>query len=319
MIDLLFQKSFSEAARFYKCVIALRSPSPAGQGLLKEGYAAKSFAIKAKSSMNGPTAGFVACDPVFVKGDPSGQIKQRQQIALALSGGARVVPLVISPQRIKWLIKSGMASQSGPGRLQARIHKISKTFILKPGGVDAAGMWRVCYPDGSPLEVLANPLHVTGPLDYRRAVTADYDLFGIFPRRQQAVNVKPLEPVARVLKSHSVVHKRAANTYLDSIRRASGQPQCAEAGNISPFSRTVIRRVNANIAGEGYRGGDLVQHGAENANPFSDGQDFPLLFFFPRGDRIMIHENDGLTKIIAEMASRGYATNMNPAFTIQRP
>lgn len=318
MDDLLYKQSFADTAKFYRCVIALRYPSPAGQGLLRDGYAAKSFAIKAKSSASGPTAGFVACDPQFVKGDPSGHIKQNQYISSALLNGARAVPLILSPVRVSWLLRAGFTSRPGPDCLQSHIHNACRTFILKPGEADATGMLKVCNTDGSVVQVLANPPHLRGPRDFRCAVTADYDLFGIFPRAQQSVNIRPMQPVARVLHPAGAAPMHAAETYLDGIRRSSGQPESAEQGNISPFIKAIVSRLNAAIAGEGYRGGDLVQHSDENGNPFSGGQDFPLLFFFPEGDQVLIEENAGLSSIIANMALRGYASIMNPAFTIQR-
>lgn len=319
MANLLYKQSFADTAKFYRCVIALRYPSPAGQGLLQDGHAAKSFAIKAKSSANGPTAGFVACDPQYVKGDPSGHIKQNQYISKALSNGARSVPLILSPVRINWLLSAGLTSRPGPDCLQAHIHNVCKTFIIKPGEDDATGMLQVFNTDGSIVEVLANPPHIKGPRDFRCAVTADYDLFGIFPRTQQSVNIRPMQPVARVLHRAGATPMRAAEKYLDGIRQASGQPECPDTGNISPFIKAIVHRLNAAIVGEGYRGGDLIQHSDENGNPFSGGEDFPLLFFFPEGDQIMIHENSGLNRVIVDMASRGYASIMNPAFNIQGP
>lgn len=67
------QEAILEVAREYSSVILIRPPGIACLELLKEGYDAKSFHLKAKSCDWGPMMGFVCLDPRFSKKGGEGQ------------------------------------------------------------------------------------------------------------------------------------------------------------------------------------------------------------------------------------------------------
>ena len=67
-------KAFLEVAKAEKCVILTRTPGSSCEGPLAEGYAAKSFHIKAKSCNWGATAGFLCLDPFMNKKGEAGAL-----------------------------------------------------------------------------------------------------------------------------------------------------------------------------------------------------------------------------------------------------
>ena len=320
--DIPFQPAFQQVADERDLVIGLREPNALGAQLLTEGYASKSLHIKAKSSASGPTAGFVAAHPAFGKLGAAGQDKQRQYIDAAIEHGAGRVPLRLSDERVKQLIDLGLiqrrTSDSDSDTLKtvsARYGDTTHDFTMKKEG-DSELPWAVFHDSGEPVEILSNPEWIKGPSGPKSAVTADYDLFGLFPRGNRANNVRPNNPVARVVgpRKKGVEALLSKNAYLDRLRE-TGLPLHRDFGNIHFYGETIKNALNDKIKRQGYKGGLLVHHGDEGSNPFSPGQDFPLRFVIPHKPAFLVENNAQLQDAYRSFRQLGYSVEVNPAFS----
>ncbi|EAA2100039.1 hypothetical protein F9H41_21525 [Salmonella enterica subsp. enterica serovar Montevideo] len=63
----LYSDAFQKCSNKYNVIIGLRYPSKIGQLHLKEGFPSKNFHVKAKSSVSGPTAGFIPEKALYSK------------------------------------------------------------------------------------------------------------------------------------------------------------------------------------------------------------------------------------------------------------
>jgi insecticidal toxin complex protein TccC len=316
--EIPFQQAFQDVADDRSLVIGLREPNPLGASLLREGYASKGFHIKAKSSVFGPTAGFVAADPAFGKMGKEGKDEQRRYINSAIELGAGKVPLKLSNARVKELTNLNLMTWEGPGTVLAHYGKDPYRFTMKRHQDQADVHWAVFHDTGEPVEILSNPQRLPGPIGPKAAVTADYDLFGLFPTGNRGNNTRPLNPVARLVgKNIRPDIDRLANVYLNRLRQ-TGRPSdedAADLGNIHHYGKTIKDALNMKIVQQGYRGGLLVHHGDESSNPFSPGQDFPLRFVVP-GKPAMLIENTGqLQRAYLWFSQLGYSVDINPAFS----
>ncbi len=67
----------------------------------------------------------------------------------------------------------------------------------------------------------------------------------------------------------------------------------------------------------GYTGGHLVHHGAENTNPFSKKPDFPLIFYVPYQPQPFILANEKeLRSFKTALTNQGHAAQLNRRFSI---
>jgi hypothetical protein len=119
-------KAFLEVAKAEKCVILTRTPGSSCEGPLAEGYAAKSFHIKAKSCNWGATAGFLCLDPFMNKKGEAGALdnlkNNYKSLSPTLDGKdntyegktSSVIPLQISMARLKWLTENKKLQIQGP-------------------------------------------------------------------------------------------------------------------------------------------------------------------------------------------------------------
>jgi hypothetical protein len=275
--------AFLQIAKDHDCVILTRTPGGSAGGLLRDGYDAKSFHIKAKSCNWGPMSGFLCLDPLMTKTGQEGAKDNLESNHKSLHDGyegkyAAVTPIRISADRIQWLemvgkkIKinartteyiSGEAQNVPPARKDKKTGvAIGIQFLLVKRGdlwwpyydflkfYDVAAgeksiadlsddelvpkLWakaldgvpydeqnvnhvklqgylkeilelmRRYYKEQLPpkqkidgvdcsryLPVLAMvnphpPYATTGPDAYKNAITGDYDLFAIWPRKEQA-------------------------------------------------------------------------------------------------------------------------------------
>jgi insecticidal toxin complex protein TccC len=316
--EIPFQQAFQDVADDKNLVIGIREPNPLGASLLRDGYASKSFHIKAKSSVFGPTAGFVAVDPAFGKLGRAGQDKQREYIDSAIEHGAGKVPLQLSNERVEELIKLKLMRRDRPDTVLARYGKDTYRFTMRRQQDPAELPWAVFHDTGEPVEILSNPEGLRGPIGPKSAVTADYDLFGLFPRGNRGNNNRPLNPVARLVgRNVQPDIKQRANAYLDRLRQ-TGHPSdrdAADFGNFHHYGKTIKDALNLRINQQGYHGGLLVHHGDESSNPFSPGQDFPLRFVVPDKPAMLIENNEQLELAYRWFRQLGYSVDINPAFS----
>ncbi len=110
-------EAFRETAREEQCVILTRTPGPHCEGLLREGYTAKSFHVKAKSCDWGAMAGFLCLEPMMTKKGKAGVGENLHANGKSLtveydpgpnSPGrtSTVVPAEISDARLEWLLRT---------------------------------------------------------------------------------------------------------------------------------------------------------------------------------------------------------------------
>lgn len=266
---LLYGEAIQAVADRYGVVLAFRSPNPLGASLLGEGVASKNFHVKAKSSGTGPTAGFIPLNPAYSKVETAQLAVQQRSIDKALAAGARPVDLSLSPARIAELLEAGQMKPAGSGFLAQYPSGVSALFSID-------GQGRV-FDGAGPVQVLSNP-------GDDRAITADYDLFAIYPRQAQADNRRPLHVAARLVGNVGEVQRRRALPWTTARPAFEGAREHADMGNIHGFGITIVKALNERISAAGYTGGNLVWHNDETGNPFScgfDPRDEPI-FFFPR-------------------------------------
>jgi insecticidal toxin complex protein TccC len=309
-----FQDAFQQVANEKDIVIGLREPNALGAPLLVEGYSSKGFHIKAKSSVSGPTAGFVAADPALGKLGEAGKEKQRAYIDAALKQGAGKVPLRLSDTRVKDLTDRGLIHWINAHSISAKYGNTTHYFEMKrePGSSELP--WAMFHDSGKPVEILSNPERLGGPRGPKAAVTADYDLFSLFPRGNRSNNVRPMNPVARVVGQPKPSVLKRANAYLSRMRETN-RTMDADLGNFHYYGETIKNALNLRITQEGYRGGLLVHHGDETSNPFSPGQDFPVRFIVPRHRAMLVKNDQQLLNAYQLFMQLGYGVEINPAFS----
>jgi hypothetical protein len=322
---LLYGESFTAVAQEYNVIISVRSPNPFGDTLLKEGFPTKNFHMKGKSSETGPTSGFIAREARYSKVAPESHAKQAAEITAAEAKGSKAVPLVLSKEQIENLVTAGKMKSMGNGRYSADYPGGKEEFFIDANGAvkDSAG---------KPVDVMTNPPEKgtltfveerkNGIPPYRirpgksadaadttRPITADYDLFAIVCTKNRNDNYRPLIVAPRLKKG---------KFELDILqsRSASGVLEHPDKGNVSFFTETIIDALNKKISAQGYKGGKLVWHGDETANPFSPGfniNDKPI-FFLPTGEVVQVHSMDQLKNLYRDLRALGYAPELSPRF-----
>jgi len=133
-------------------------------------------------------------------------------------------------------------------------------------------------PNGKKIKVLADFS------DPPRPITADYDLF-------------------------AVSSKRGSGGMVDNPE------QMAEMGNIGHNEVETMNRLNDAAKLAGYKGGNVVHHGAANrfANEF-EAADFPILTLLPNGDAKLIQSAGELRKLYEKYANRGFKMDHMPGW-----
>jgi insecticidal toxin complex protein TccC len=315
--EMPFQEAFQQVANDENLVIGIREPNPLGASLLRDGYASKSFHIKAKSSVSGPTAGFVAADPAFGKLGRKGADKQREYIDSAIKDGAGRVPLRLSDKRVEELINLNLMKWDTPDKVSACYGEDTHSFTMRRDDDSPDLPWAVFHDTGEPVRILSNPKGLGGPDGPKSAVTADYDLFGLFPHVNLANNARPINPVARLVGRNKAGIEELANAYLNRIRLSGREPDpdSADLGNFHHYGKTIKNALKRRIEQLGYTGGLLVHHGDESSNPYSPGQDFPLRFVAPNKPAMLVENNKQLQNAYEWFRKLGYSVDINPAFS----
>ncbi|VVE72113.1 Calmodulin-sensitive adenylate cyclase [Pandoraea captiosa] len=325
----LFSESIQRVANLYKVVIGLRRPNSLGQSLLRDGFPTKNFHVKAKSSDKGPTAGFVPIEPKYAKVDVRQWEKQAKSVASALKAGAKAVDLRLSPDRVTELISLGAMTHTGGMRYAAEFPAGRIDFSLAssrqpvgPNGAVALHTLDVLDPDGRPVQVLTNPPEL--PDGFARdktlaasalPITADYDLFCLFPRWQRDVDQAPMPVQPHVVAGPKPPSPNLAAQYLRAVAADTIRPEDPNMGNIPLFHRTVVDALNAAVVQDGYQGGKLFWHNAENGNPFSPGfsiADAPIFFVPGQREPLTANSLDDLSRVMGELRDIGYAARLSP-------
>ncbi len=311
-IPQLHAQAFQTVADQWRTVILCRAVGIYATGLIEEGYASKGFHNKAKSCNWGPMAGFVLDDPRFTKvgGTVAKQEGQREDLLHAIEQGAREVPLFISENRRRWLLRSGLISNmfGDVTRFASTIfiRSVAPNFEIplrldfrlkraRPQGAQA-DMWAVAYrtedrqssrptalpdQDGwTPVLAMRDPRCAIGAKDYRAATTGDYDLFGVWPRR---MNYDPGNNDRRMVGNKDLEINIQINKWTppDQGGRKPATGEDEDLGNMTPRIRTVRLALNNTIKLCGYSGGDMVHHSDEVGRPFVRDVDLPVFAVVP--------------------------------------
>lgn len=202
--------------------------------------------MKAKSSSTGPTAGFIAENPIYSKVPVSAYQKQSNYIKTAMSKGAKAIDLIISEARIKALIETGDLHVEtgdlhdlGGGQYSANYPDGLQKFIITEDG-------HVLDDKSIPVRVMTNPPESGAKHASPRAITADYDLLQSSPENQ-SINVRPLMSAPKTLKGKF-------NFDFLKPRALQGQDEDANMGNLHKFGQVIVKALNKEIAYEGYQG-----------------------------------------------------------------
>ncbi|NWE44857.1 anthrax toxin-like adenylyl cyclase domain-containing protein [Pseudomonas gingeri] len=305
---LLYAEAIQAVADRYGVVLGIRAPNPLSASLLREGFSSKNFHVKAKSSGTGPTAGFIPLNPAYSKVVPGQVARQQRSIEGALAGGAKAVNLMLSPARIDELLATGHMAARGSGYRAEYPSGASAHF-----SIDAKGQ---VFDEAGPVKVLSNP-------GSDRAITADYDLFSIYPRRAQGDNVRPLRVAPMFVGNACEELRQRARPLLTGRPAFEGAQEHVDMGNIHRFGIAIVQALNREIAGAGYTGGNLVWHNDETGNPFSpgfDARDAPI-FFLPR-DRgsgetprpRQVSSREELLALQGQLRAAGFQVEYSPRF-----
>jgi hypothetical protein len=303
--EVLYASAFQRVAEKYKAVIGLRAPNPLGASLLTEGFPSKNFHVKAKSSPTGPTAGFIAESPEYSKVPVEKHGVQKKYIGESVKKGAELVPLNLSPQRVQELVNTGDMKSLGDGRYAANYPSGIQYFSI---GQDGA----VSNSRGEPVRVLTNPPEVGADSHHPLPITADYDLFSISPKISQNYNETPFQIGARF--AYGEWDNKNLPQFSSSL--PEGKASDPNMGNISHYTRTIVRSLNKEAQNEGYKGGPLVWHGDEANNPFSPGfdpNDKPI-FFVPGKKPVQINSMEELVKFQEQLQRDGYSPGTSNRF-----
>jgi insecticidal toxin complex protein TccC len=300
--ELLYSQAFKRTAKKYNVIIGVRAPNPLGETLLKEGFPSKNFHMKAKSSPTGPTAGFIAEDPVYSKVSPSAYKKQKASIDKAKALGSESISLSISKSRVNELIDTGNLNALGGNRYSAKYPSGTQEFEIKNNG-------GVLNSEGKPVKVMTNPPEIGGGKVNSLPITADYDLFTIIPSINQSYNERPLTVPQRLLGGNFSLP-------FTSPKGNNGMSEDVNMGNLHHFGKVIVGNLNKEINAEGYAGGKLVWHNDETGNPFSPGfdeNDKPI-FFLPSGDTFQAGNKSELLDFYSRLRRSGYASEYSPIF-----
>lgn len=302
-------------------IIAVRPVNGMAFQLIQEGYDTKKLALKAKSSAEGVTAGFIVQEPLFGKNGKKDAAEQAKRIQKSLDAGCGLVPLNITGDRIKLLVNENLICIESEFEKQGVNIKAIKAiydgdsylFELKQSKDDPI-FWEV-WCENQPVMALTNP----GETGKKAAVTADYDLFGIYTHKNQSVVNRPMviHPQIKAGASQSVRHRW--QQCLDSVQSTDRATIIdPEQGNISIPEQKIIEELNKAIKQAGYKGKALVWHGTETANPYTPGPDFPIRVYSPgQTQPSMVSSQKELADFYRRLQDSSYHAEENAAFRMK--
>lgn len=302
-------------------IIAVRPVNNMAFQLIQEGYDTKKLALKAKSSAEGVTAGFIVQEPLFGKNGKKDAVEQAKRIRKSLDAGCGLTPLNITADRIRLLASKQLISIEKELEEQGvKIKHIksiydgdSYSFELKQSKDDPI-FWEVWH-ENRPVMALTNP----GEAGKKAAVTADYDLFGIYPHKNQSVVNRPMVIYSQLKAGASQFIVQRWQRCLDSVRRTDRATAIdPEQGNISIPEQKIIEALNKAIKRAGYKGKALVWHGTETANPYTPGPDFPIRVYSPgQTQPFMVSNQKELADFYHHLQDSSYHAEENAAFRMK--
>lgn len=168
----------------------------------------------------------------------------------------------------------------------------------------ALGAANVTLADGGTWTLvrgMANTAPSGTPQDpHRRCCTGDYDLWGVFPKknssvastrslaqhgmdRQLQVFSAAMPGVSAGIKSRvSQLQRATLGQAVARTHHVYGQyTEDREKGNISALTLHTAREMNRRIRANGYKGGDMFHHNDDLGNPFRSDVEEDLIAFVP--------------------------------------
>lgn len=309
---------FRKIALERDAVLASRALNPLCESLLKEGHASKGFYIKAKSCNWGPMAGMVLVNPLFSKEKPA---KQKEYVDLAIARGCGSREVFLSTNRLSELKNLGKINNAPQGAdtvvdISAKGDHAAAEFRVKKNATQEP-MWQLFeVSNGTEVAVLGLtnkqvPSAGVQPAGPRGVVAGDYDLFCVWSRHS---NARPLGTAPRAIAG------TVAKPYIAAVKAANSVPgmtEDADMGNVSFYQTTVIKQLNEGIiASGGYTGGAMIHHNDESGNPFTPGEDYPLIFFIPGQGPKAVEDARDLMSVYKECEDLGYCVERNPGFNL---
>lgn len=294
-------QAFMRIARQQNCVISSRELGAVCTGLAEEGYDSKGFRIKGKTCNFGPMAGFVCRNPNFSKRGAEYAEQQEAAHHHALLDDdhvgwkAGLQQICISEQRLQWLRTEGYAN---PQVLSARdntlwgtvTHPVNFTYLMRNEIHNGDSVWALYETTEplatkavlrqanwdvlakTPMTALVNPYPAWGPDHYKNAVTGDYDLFAVWPKRDDY--------------DATDEDRRIAGMDPDPRQRDAriGIWEDTKLGNISNRVHLIAQLVNSVLPKPGGCTRDMLHHSDEAGRPGVSQIELPVIAFIPAPD-----------------------------------
>lgn len=328
-------EAFQQVANQEKSVIASRAVGKYATGLLRQGYSTKGFHNKAKSCNWGPMAGFVLSDPRFTKrgGSRDDMEGQRRDLFKAFKEGAGEIPVYITEARRQELLQPPLNCMRLQEKTDYNNHYYFATsptgalmlFHLQrmenvPGAFGKS-LWQVQYAYSE----VALPSKMTAPTKatsltylpvmavvdtaakpsvkntYLSATTGDYDLFAVFPQREnrKAKDDKRMVP--------------GSERFQQPIKQFIAHED-AHKGNLTPRIKRIIDSVNNLVL---HPGGNIVHHSDEAGRPMVNDIDFPFIAWIPGQTAPRSVANVSEFKSFIASLSTEYVLALNPGWLRQ--
>ena len=290
--------AFMRIARQENCVISSRELGKACTGLAEEGYDSKGFRIKGKTCNFGPMAGFVCRNPSFSKKGADYAPKQEKDHLHALRDDdgtgwkASLQQICISDYRLQWLKANGYADPQVLSKKEETLwgtvkDPVKMTYLMRKEVQSGDTVWAL-YETAEPLEskpvlrlsawdvlakkpmdALVNPYPAWKAGHYKNAVTGDYDLFAVWPRRSE---YDPMGEDRRIAGMASDPRLR------DALLQ---QWEDRKLGNISNRIHQIAQLVNSVLPKPGGCTRDMLHHSDEGGRPGVTGVELPVIAFVP--------------------------------------
>ena len=325
----------ADLAKKTDTIIAVRDVSQWAKPYIDADLPTKGFHIKGKSASTGPFAGLIPVDQQYSKLSGRGDkvIAANKEVQSCIKNGyAKATQLVLSQADITRLIREGAIEKVGGGE--------SFTLIGKyPGGVvhsfevkkeqDGANKNKFSISQGGrPVEVLSDPKS-------GKPLTADYDLMFVAPHIK---NLGPEDRAPNPDVSHKVFSRRMSGYSLINLEskdkgldphlmhewvdeRVFYRRESAEQGNVSPRMVKTISALNNALGCK--PGLEVVQHGADQANPGSDPKaNYPVTLFLPKpvsglDQVVLIKDSEAMSWFARSALDEGYQIPRNPLWEPQ--
>ena len=303
-----------EVAWTTNSVFGVRPVDSGVKTLIQEGYPTKDIRVKGKSSNWGPQNGFICVEQGFSKKEGNAATVETQNAAIQTGlsqGHFTQTPLKISITRILELEESGCieilnTDTERKMTLKAKANHSGQsgetyTFIAKPDSEHSEQHIIYHQYTNTDGETIQNPLHVLADTKSGEPLTADYDLFFVagsitnfgtrdqrtlsqarlnFPEVGDTASNQGKEVNSSPKKESSLSQTKRRSYSVDMISRFNTN-QGKPLGVISTRVKGLIAQINLALDRGRYK--EMVHHGEDAGNPYSDIADnFPATFYLPR-------------------------------------